>query len=896
MKSSSPIGLNGNEETRTRSRGLRSNKAGDYGGHGNGSHNDSAPTTPNDNEDKSDEITSSNQQNVDGKHQSSGRPSRRNRSKQVDQNYVDSGKVFQKLRQQSLKTNLSFDIESNILARIDHDSYKDAMLKDADSILHTFLLPMAIPWSEHHPYSNLVRNFPKDIDEMPEVQGMDDHSHIPFENGTFGYGKFEIGKSPKSVSPEFLNGVRAASRRSNDPGVIELATIDFDNLGAASAKISRNHFVNNTSPEKKISNLSQSARRSSRKRKCANPPSEQTTSHPMLDYFQQQKTQKKAKLEIAAKSIEKKFISVRFGSTSSRSSIFYDHEITDQDSNSVKDDDASVETAPRPLLVKVNLPLEVQAGRSLKNANAAKSAEMLGSYDMRFGMSKEMLPSSASKARRTTTGRTRLLWTKAFSGGTCSSDSISSRHRLAYSSILTGNRVDIASFRRPRDVTLAVKLNGKLLSTLQPTPGMENHSGDDNANVAAISGISQKVISDAISAATKSTRTRRKDISIATSQIKSKAMCFLECDEFLQKLLKKKKAETAAIKRSGKKEPFSAGAHAISTSGNTFEFSLPTLDCLPSTDGVVRVACTVSGDLKSLLVPSVLNLDSKDNGIQCCSVCFSSNSDQPVERCGSCGVNVHLNCCFDKGFRPTNGESWLCSSCSNSNNSINSSTRPESQKLRRRKSKTPFRFRSDDETDRDADTKEGTKEESVQRCQLCPHSGGAMSPSPTGDGHIHEVCRVWTSYMTDIPQNGILDMVSRNPLLNRLRTLCAICGKRMHDFNGKCEGELVKCATSGCQVYFHPMCGLLASKIAASETKGALTIGLERRDVLDTQLCNQYTLTMLKCSIKGDIQDTKITPVVFCGFHNPNRETSLYGCYPCGGLIGDSMRIPSHRI
>jgi hypothetical protein len=69
-------------------------------------------------------------------------------------------------------------------------------------------------------------------------------------------------------------------------------------------------------------------------------------------------------------------------------------------------------------------------------------------------------------------------------------------------------------------------------------------------------------------------------------------------------------------------------------------------------------------------------------------------------------------------------------------------------------------------------------------------------------------------------------------------------------------------------------------------------------NTLDSQLCNQYTLTMMKCMIEeeGGKESTTILPVVFCGFHNPIRDTSLYGCYPCGGLIGDAMRVPPSNI
>lgn len=466
--------------------------------------------------------------------------------------------MFQTLKRQASKDILSLDAESNILARVDEDSYKNTMLKDADRILHTFLLPMSIPWSKHQPYSDFVKDFPKDIDEMPEVLGIDDYSRVPFENGTFGYGKFEVGKSPKAVSPDYEGGIRAALRRSDDPGVIEMTTVNFDHLEAASCNISRNLFAKKVdTPEKVISGSRQSLRLSNRKRKHGPSRSEQSMPLRMLDYFRTTQTEKKRKLEIAKQNVEKKFVSVRFGSTSSRTSIFYCRKCTDKESDSTEDKDvANPEIAPRPLLVKVNLPLEVQTGRNLTFIEAAKSVKMLGSYDMRFGLSKESTSPSASKTKRKTTGRTRLLWTKAHITGGCSSDSVSSKHKLAYSSLLTSNRIDISCFRRPREVTLAVRLNGELLHlnkdvTLNSKSRLENESRDNHVNVAAASGISQKAVSDAIADAAKSSRTSRYNSmsgNKSLSQNKGVAVCSFESDEFSSKISEKKKIRSSCPK------------------------------------------------------------------------------------------------------------------------------------------------------------------------------------------------------------------------------------------------------------------------------------------------------------------------------------------------------------
>lgn len=828
--------------------------------------------------------------------------------KQYDANFVDSGSVMQVLRQQTAEelSSAPIDVEANILAKLDHYAYQEAMLSDADRILHQYLLPMAYPWSEDHVYSDVVKSFPRDIDEMPDILGMEDYSHEPFENGPFGYGKFEVGKSMKGLSSaEYQYGKRAAARRTEDPGVIELTilqdsedTVEIPaNNGHRNIDGNHNHH-GETSPRRSSRNCK------SVKLDCYER--NESKRHFLSDYFNHFRESKKVKTDYAAGNVQKRHVSVRFGSVSSRSSIFESDVQPWRGSHLARrtsETDSYTKTAP--ILVKVQLPLEVQTGRTLVIPVAEENSKVLGSYDMRYGMPNlDSSQKSVNRTKRIATGRTRLMWTKAHRGGTNSNELTSGKQRLAFSSILTSDRIDISLFRRPRDVTLSIRVNGARLTqkrndtaSLKSVP--DQAVGDDDVAVAAASGLSLTTVSDAIMAAcgpVSPGKSKKKHVTtVASSQFRNsencrdEPFCFLKGEMLLRSLLQEGKAETAATKYSTKMDAVPKAIDSEMVGSPMWKYTGPVLNCLPTADGLVRVVCTVAGNMMPCWVPAILELDANETKSTRCSVCFVADATEPVKSCTSCGVMVHLSCCYGKGTLSAGGSSWSCSLCSTS--TWDDSSPLYSSNTRKRKSKTPFRFRDAEQAESAALNPIKQNTSSLQ-CQLCPHSGGAMSPSSESAGYVHEVCRIWTRLQPQSPC-AQLGEIKKNPLLTRLRTLCSLCGNRVTDAE---SNELIRCVASGCQVRFHPMCGLLASKIATSEaTEEEMPANkLERMNILDSQLCKQYTLTMMKCTVDSKAScETKVLPVAFCGFHNPIRDTSLYGCYPCGGMVGDAMRIPS---
>jgi hypothetical protein len=68
---------------------------------------------------------------------------------------------------------------------------------------------------------------------------------------------------------------------------------------------------------------------------------------------------------------------------------------------------------------------------------------------------------------------------------------------------------------------------------------------------------------------------------------------------------------------------------------------------------------------------------------------------------------------------------------------------------------------------------------------------------------------------------------------------------------------------------------------------------LTLRKQQDVYLSTQATLTMMHFN-RGKI--STLMPVAFCGYHNPRREPTFYGCYPAGELIGECVRIPPNFV
>jgi hypothetical protein len=765
---------------------------------------------------------------------------------------VDSQQPLKNLNQFHAQ-HINVDATASMLACIDHNGYQDAILRDANSMLESYLVPMDFPWM--HGEQPLVKNMTFDIDEMPAILGIEDDINTPFERGTFGYGKFETGKNPKGGSPTTNqpDNSRVAARRSSDQGIIELTIIQSPpeedlHLIDASPLLRQNCGNDNHSS-------SMASFRALRLPNTATSGSPDDPSDILLDaslpvrQFQFTQAEKKRKIDLAHSKIEKKFVSVRFGSVSSRKSIFEPlRKPTSQEGEGESKE--SGRYCRLPILVNAILPIEVVNGKHLSTGSAKAISDSLGTYDVRYGASSIQKDDQTGKEdrKRIYTGRTRLIWTK---------EHASEKRNRVVTSILTGNLLEPSNFRRPRDVRVAVKLNGEMLSheiwELIPCPKsvLAREPTPPDTSVLVDAGLSDKVINAAIADVCGAVGGRLKRPNRKTPERAfNKKVCFLDSAGYLRRLVR------------SRTKP-SKDSHSLSTihhDGRTFQ--TPTFECLPAADGAMRLVCTSTGTLKSCWIPSVTQAGS-------CTICNVDDDSERIDVCKTCGTIAHVSCCWAKGERSVEGglAVWQCASCCDTQVA---SSLHVGNPSRRRSIKVPARFRKEVAEQFDDVPEESPHTlQNRRQCSQCPHLGGAISPE--GSAWLHDVCRVWGHSQ-------------HKPTVE-----CVYCGQAS-------AVGITKCAGNGCSILFHPMCATLVSKMATATihpVEDTQSKDLKLRKQQDVYLSTQATLTMM-CFNRGKI--STLMPVAFCGYHNPLREPTFYGCYPAGELIGESVRIPPNFV
>ena len=319
------------------------------------------------------------------------------------------------------------------------------------------------------------------------------------------------------------------------------------------------------------------------------------------------------------------------------------------------------------------------------------------------------------------------------------------------------------------------------------------------------------------------------------------SMCMLDCDQLMGKLTVPQPPRIVNARK------------------------LPRLDCVPLAlqSAAIRVVCTSPGQMKSTCIRQLFCRREKG---RMCSVCWTE--DDAVKQCFKCGVLVHTTCCAHGGMMvppnkmdatntSSNAYYWMCAICCESPKAPGSA--------RRRTTNLPLRYQSDMLLERDLH-QTSSREESP-KCSLCPHSGGAMSRVGENMRWAHEVCRIWTR-----------KQAKSESILPKIMGLCALCGSEDN-------GALIKCAGSDCTVRFHPMCALI-TLVDDDDEKNGTDFEESNSTRRDEHLCSRFTLDVLQCG-------KSLLPVGFCGYHNPMRDGTLYGCYPGG--MGAAMRIPAYR-
>eukprot|EP00980_Cylindrotheca_fusiformis_P026445 scaffold16189_cov125-Cylindrotheca_fusiformis.AAC.1 len=713
------------------------------------------------------------------------------------------------------KKSIRVDAVASILATLDERCYHRTLLQDANSLNQKILMPMSLPWM--HPVVPVARNIPCDIDEMPEILSVDDGSHTPFENGPFGFGNFAMGQMQQSADQNLLVtksvAMRAAARRSVDPGVIELSTVTLH----------PDEVLKNTFDEAQT-DLSCSM--------------DDAVGELSLCCFEIEQKRKKRKIDKAKMLTRKRFISVKINSTSSKFSIL---------------PSASLD------LACARLPTEVQEARFLSMSKATKIAQKLGSYDCRHGLG----PTNASgkNANRVTVGRTRRMWT--------SKSPADKPQRVFFTSLLTGGRLDSGTQKRPRDIRVAIKVNGEYF---QP-----NDAG---------------MILE-----------RRESPGLHAHRVVAEKQCSVDVNKLVTKLIKSKMGEKSRRSLVGMELPLIKPA---------------TFDCIPDSTGMISVACTSPGTIPATSVHRLLNNAANEDSAVC-TVCWHRGCHElgSLQECSSCGVLAHPNCCLDTGiFRDARvgsdsatAPAWFCSVCSSTTGKTTQDASQQTVKTRRRISRRPVWLNDSLVESPVSNCKTShlsAPNHSGHKCFLCPFSGGAMSLVKVNgvNSWVHEVCRIWTGF-------GLSPMDEPTNVSGEDRRIeyCALCGVAGAKLNGGSSDKsphfssiLAKCAGARCRVYFHPMCALLASKLTRKYVRASMTSTEPSQSSpqmsKDFDISSRFTLTAIDCEAvqkrHGVVKMLQI-PVCFCGFHNPTRQADMYGLYPGGEHIDDKVvRVPPH--
>ncbi|CAJ1934931.1 unnamed protein product [Cylindrotheca closterium] len=464
---------------------------------------------------------------------------------------------------QATKKRLRVDAAASLLATLNERAYSRSLLRDANSINHRIVLPMGLPWM--HDTVPLSKTIPFDIDEMPDILAAGEGRDMPFAHTPSSMNKKE--RKSKYAFARNSASLHSVARRCSDPGIIDLTSIinyeDENNL--------HYRFKGNSASFRSIKSL----------------PGEIA----LLSF--EIAHRRKSTVQDHAKTISrKKEWSVRINSTSSKSSIL-----------------------PSDLAgyLEARLPAEVQDGRFLSMKRAKAIAKALGSYDCRHGL--PPTNPTGKNANRITVGRTRRMWTAKSPPG--------KPQRVFFTSLLTGEKLDSGSQKRPRDVRLAIKVEG------------EYCYGENSSQYSPLS---------------------------ATHfwGMRTKKRCVVNPNNYASILLKHGNIREKDVLSDQER------SEGEGESG----FREPQFDCLPDNTGVICVTCTSPGNITIPSIHDILNNSARQNSLHC-TVCWAPRSSQlgEVQTCAVCGLSAHLQCCLDPGEVShiakggTISGKWMCAVC-----------------------------------------------------------------------------------------------------------------------------------------------------------------------------------------------------------------------------------------
>lgn len=879
---------------------------------------------------------------------------------------------------------------SLMLSQLDNEEYEKAVLVDSENIMQRHLLPKSIPWCNIR--VPLLRNLPRDIEDMKCLWyacdgGDGDLFRSDVNEGPHGFGMFdmnglridmkggvnnsqvtsdstavptrgqdiinsspgpspgkrrvsssEIEKSSYEQSPFCQSNLpyTASARRSDDPGVIELAVnLPLPSFDAAllkchlSGSIQKNPWMRY---DQRTLQMATDLLTAERAESCSfmpvywhriddghyhNPPPFFVIDEHFAGYFPEtdkygrmveeefyksiakRDDRKRKHKDLSSQCVRKWKLSIKVAGVSSRSTLHANSQLY-------------------PLYCNATFPTYIQSGQSLtiESALAKDDQEgtrhILGSYDCRYtsinplmsfdammdqGRSKDTSTNSSGRARRINVGRTRQIWTGV--------QRVSST-KVHFSSLITGQKLDSSSHKRPKEARVHIRLNGTILST--DKPAREHASGEF------------KWGKDRIRAALQNAFPSSNENSSTTSSNtlhQSPASCNFEAEKYLKKIreeiivktgnskVKKGQSKIHLLPATDSDQKFCVPL--LYGAADTLKYFKPRLECYPLEDSFLRVVCTEVGSMNGINVNDFLNDAAKaspDGPL--CTICWTGCDTYEVLECASCGLLVHECCSLSEGKRFKTGDDssilWKCCSCAVAGTYMNKSEERKSQ----RTFKLPDRFKDSSDIISPGLSHLKRSTGSSRKCSLCPHYGGAMSilknpvdnndPSGTHDDEVwaHDVCRIWG---TEKGEN------------------CCLCGTGANNGTSDCESKdssksqqsiqtnslsgITRCAAVGCQVVFHPTCAVLATRLR-KEVCSVRGSSFVKEMTQDMNLSHQYTLSLTEIKRTENLNRNRregeeksyIVPIAYCGLHNPKREDSFYGCPPCGRGLQEFIRIP----
>jgi hypothetical protein len=835
-------------------------------------------------------------------------------------------------------SDLPSGLEVSVLSRLDGSTYDKLLYYDSIHLFSSFVFPIAFPW--HDPKTALEMTMPFDIEDLPAVlqaTGDGEASSVLFTTqrvgkkgkginrwhryqeglASLGFGRYETGRSRRPRANKVLvttsalcaGNVHCAARRGEQPGVIDFAVklmvppreIDlYDEQ--CNGQVQVQEGLSCLAPPKSTQRTQEQLRLADFFESVSTLPWTCPWESPNPSLIDRSVRPRKRfqSVEDYVKrgiSVKRYKLSVRVEGVSSRSTLFSQP----ADSTDGLQSD-TIATALLPPSVSLGKPIPSSSQSEIKAAS-------LCSYDVQHPFMQ------GNKKAKSHTGRGRLVW---------SEPSIGAQGGVAYRSTLSCQPIESSQgHKRPRQVRVGVCVDGALLQT----------GGDDKE-------FCRKKV-------------RQIHPTLEGEEINvpdwSNATCTLDRKSYLSALLKNPKRNPDAVilgvTNEGEKLVKYTPPNLISLPCNEGTFRVVCLK--PGTLPGINIHQMITNSTNRLRKKEGLSSS------VCSVCWTGSIVDEKTEHCSAvfdcvdCALPAHLECCFDSGIflDEPHKKIWRCAVCtdyyaveksgctenigplrqSESTETDGIVRSPAKESKPRRRSKIPDRYKADSFTTvvsnrgrRSSPRNAHSIETSVShkmaqqgsietmgyarpshKCSLCPHLGGAMSKfnalKDDKKHWTHEICRIWcrsTRLFSPVFQ---------------VETVCAICGLGNL---GKLRSSdpvvsLMKCAAKGCHVYFHPMCATLVSRVPSTPDSSLDQISSPREvkknfhafnSAIDAELAAQYTFHYLS-EVDSEDQTRSLQheelggmiPVSFCGWHNPRRELSLFGCPPI-----TNVTIPSN--